>query len=336
MKAIVYTEYGGPEVLKLEEVEQPVPKDNEVLIKVHATPVNYGDMLARNFGNITSSQFNMPLFLLPMVRLVFGVWKPKINILGSELAGQVKAVGKDVKNFKEGDLVFAYPEAKFGANAEYICMKADGLVALKPGNMTFEEACTVPYGALTALNVLRKLDSKNIEWENSKILINGASGSIGSYALQLAKSFGAEVTGVCSTARLDYIKSLGADYVVDYTKEDFTSNGQTYDIILDVLGKSSFSACNKSLKKNGIYLLASFKTKPIFQMLRTKFFGSKKVICAMSSYKQEDLVYIKELVEQGKIKTVIDKCFTLEQTAEAHAYAEAGKKKGHVVITVTD
>ena len=217
-----------------------------------------------------------------------------------------------------------------GANAEYLCLPEDGLVAIKPVNMRYEEAATVPYGALTALSLLRKA---NIQ-RGQKVLVNGASGSIGSAAVQLARYFGAEVTGVCSTPRMEFVKTLGADKVIDYTREDFTKNGETYDLIFDILGKSSFSSCKNSLKQNGIYLLASFKMKQLFQMLWTSRTGGKKVICALSSENPKDLLFIKELVEAGKIKSVIDRCYPLEQTAEAHRYVEEGHKTGSVIITM--
>ena len=332
MKAIVYTEYGPPEVLHLKEVEKPTPKDNEVLIRIYATPVNYGDTLARNFREISPRKFNMPfLFWLP-ARMVFGFSKPKVNILGNEFAGKIEAVGKDVKLFKAGDQVFGFRGMSMGANAEYLCMPENGLVTIKPANMTYEEAATVPGGALTALSLLRKV---NIQ-PGQKVLINGASGGIGSAAVQLARYYGAEVTGVCGTPRLEFVKSLGADKVIDYTKEDFTQSGETYDLIFDILGKSSFSSCKSSLKQNGRYLLASFKMKQLFQMLWTSMIGSKKVICALSFEKAEDLLFIKELIEAGKIKSFIDRCFPLEQTAEAHRYVETGNKKGNVVITIGD
>src|SRR5687768_10017406 len=332
MKAIVYTEYGPPDVLQLKEVQKPVPQDDEILIRNHATTVNIGDIWARNFKEITPSKFTMPLPLWLLSRMYFGVTRPRIKILGSEFAGEIEEVGKDVKRFRKGDQVFGYRGQRMGANAEYLCMPEDGLVAIKPANMTYEEAATVPYGALTALNLLRKV---NIQC-GQKVLINGASGSIGSAAVQLAKYFGAEVTGVCGTPRVELVKSLGADKVIDYTKEDFTKNGETYDLIFDILGKSSFSRCKSSLKQNGRYLLASFKMKQLFQMLWTKIRGSKKVICALSSENLKDLVFIKELVEAGKIKSVIDRRYPLQQTAEAHRYVEKGHKKGNVVITVGD
>jgi NADPH:quinone reductase-like Zn-dependent oxidoreductase len=330
MKAIVYTEYGSPDVLQLKEVTKPTPEDNEVLIRIYATTVNFGDLMARNFKAISPRKFNMPLLFWLPARLAFGFRKPKKKILGSEFAGEVEAVGAAVTRFKPGDQVFGYRGQSMGAYAEYLCMPEDGVLAIKPANMTYEEAATVPYGALTALSLLRKV---NIQ-RGQKVLINGASGGIGAAAVQLAKYFGAEVTGVCGTPRVGFVKALGADKVIDYTKEDFTRNGETYDLIFDILGKSSFSRCKRSLKQNGIYLLASFKMRQLFQMLWTSMIGGQKVICALSSEKPEDLIFIKELVEAGKIKASIDKCYPLEQTAEAHRYIEAGLKKGNVVITV--
>lgn len=332
MKAIIYTEYGPPEVLQLKEVERPAPRDDEILISIHAGSVNIGDIWARNFREITPSRFTMPFPLWLPARMYFGVKRPRINILGSEFAGEIEEVGKDVKRFRKGDQVFGYRGQSMGANAEYLCMPEDGLVAIKPANMTYEEAASVPYGALTALSLLRKVNIQH----GQKVLINGASGSIGSAAVQLARYFGAEVTGVCGTPRLEFVKALGADKVIDYTREDFTKNGETYDLIFDILGKSSFSSCRDSLKRNGIYLLASFKMKQLFQMLWTSRNDGKKVICALSSEKPEDLILIKELAEAGKIKSIIDKCFPLEGAAEAHRYVEEGHKKGNVVLTIGD
>jgi NADPH:quinone reductase-like Zn-dependent oxidoreductase len=330
MKAIVYTKYGSPEVLQLKEVEKPTPKDNEVLIRVYATTVNYGDLLARNFKNTSPGEFHMPFLFWLLARLDFGLSQPRKNILGSEFAGEIESVGKDVKRFRKGDQVFGYRGQSMGAYAEYLCLPEDGMVALKPANMTFEEATVVPYGAIMALNLLRKV---NIQ-PGQKVLVNGASGGIGSAAVQLAKYFGADVTGVCATLRLEFVKSLGADKVIDYTQEDFTQSGETYDLIFDILGKSSFSRCKSALKQNGRYLLASFKLKQLLQMLWTGVIGSKKVICALSAERAEDLTFIKALVEAGKIKSVIDRRYPLEQTAEAHRYVETGHKKGHVVIIV--
>ena len=322
MKAIVYTKYGPPDVLQLKEVDKPIPKDNEVLVKVYATTVTKYDCWSRSCTAPTG-------FWLPS-RIASGIRKPKITILGIELAGEIESIGKDVKKFKEGNQVYGFTGESMGTHAEYICMPEDGALAIKPANMTYEETACVPYGALTALFFLRK---GNIQ-SGQKVLIFGASGGVGTAAVQLAKYFGAEVTGVCSTTKLELVKSLGADKVIDYTKEDFTQSGETYDLIFDILGKSSFSHCKISLKQNGRYLLASFKMKQLFQMLWTSMIGSKKVICALAIDKQEDLIFIKELIETGKIKSVIDRRYPLEQTAEAHRYIEKGHKKGNVVITV--
>ena len=330
MKAIVYNEFGPPEVLHLQEVRKPAPQDDEILVKVHTASVNYGDLIARNLKNITSGEFHMPLpFLLP-ARMYFGFNQPKVNILGSEFAGQVEATGKAVTHFKKGDQVMGYLGQRMGAYAEYLCMPEGGSVAIMPANMTYSEAAAVPYGVLTAASLLRNARLQS----GHKVLVNGASGGIGSAAIQLARNFGAEVTGICATPRVEYVKSLGADKVIDYTQQDFTQNGETYDLIFDILGMSSFSRCKSSLNPGGIYLLASFKMKAVFQMLWTRLFGDQKVICAISSEKTEDLAFVKELVEAGKYKTVIDRSFPMEQAAEAHHYAESGQKKGPVVVVI--
>jgi NADPH:quinone reductase-like Zn-dependent oxidoreductase len=330
MKAIVYTEYGSPDVLHLTEVAKPAPKDNEILIRVHATAVNFGDLLARNFKAVTPCQFNMPIFFWLPARFAFGFNQPKKHILGSEFTGEVEAVGSAVTRFKPGDQVFGYRGENMGAYAEYVCMPEDATVAIKPANLTYEEAATTPYGAIMALSLLRKA---NIQ-PGQKVLINGASGGIGSAAVQLAKYFGAEVTGVCGTPRLEFVKSLGADHVIDYTREDFTQSSETYDLIFDILGKSSFSRCKSVLKPGGILLCASFKLKQLLQMAWTSRNGNQKVICAMAPGNLADLLTVKELVEAGKITAIIDRCYPLEEVAEAHRYVETGHKKGNVVILV--
>jgi NADPH:quinone reductase-like Zn-dependent oxidoreductase len=330
MKAIVYTKYGSPDVLQLQEVARPAPKDNEVLIRVHATSVNFGDTMARNFRALSPREFNMPFLFWLLAKISFGLKQPKITILGSEFAGEIEAVGKDVKRFKKGDRVFGYPGQSFGAYAEYLCLPENGVLAIKPANMTYEEAAVVPYGAIMALNLLRKVNVHS----GQKVLINGASGGIGSAAVQIAKYLGAEVTAVCGAPRLEFVKSLGADKVIDYTKEDFTQNGETYDLIFDILGKSSFSRCKSSLKPKGILLFASFKMKQLFQMLWTSRAGTKKVVCAIAPGSVEDLISVKELIEAGKIRAIIDKRYPLEEAAEAHRYVEMGHKKGNVVITL--
>ena len=330
MKAAVYTEYGSPDVLKFKDVPTPTSKDNEVLIKVYATPVNVGDLMARKFNTFTPSSFSMPMAIWLVARLAFGWSKPKRQILGSEFAGVIESVGSAVTRFKKGDEVFGYRAMNFGANAEYLVILADGLVTGKPANMTFEEAAALPGGALTALNLLRKVDIQR----GQKVLINGASGGIGSFALQLAKHYGAEVTGVCGTQRMGMVKALGADHVIDYTKEDFTTNGETYDLIMDIQGKASFSRCKRSLKPNGRLLYVSFKMKQVGQMLLTSITSGKKVVCALSGETLADLNLIKELAEARTIKTIIDRCFPLGQAADAHRYMENGQRKGTVVITV--
>jgi NADPH:quinone reductase-like Zn-dependent oxidoreductase len=331
MKAIVYTEYGGPDVLHLKEVEKPHPKDNEVLIRVHAVSVNFGDIIARNFKKISPGEFNMPFLFWVLSKFSFGLSKPKKTILGNAFAGEVETVGKDVKLFKKGNSVFGYTGEKMGAYAEFLCVPENGILAAKPSTLTFEDASAIPYGFLMALNLLKKATIQ----KGQNILIIGASGSIGSAAIQLAKHYyEADVTGVCSTDGIEYVKKLGADKVVDYKKDDFTKNGETYDLIFDVLGKGSFSQYKASLKQKGIYFSVSFKIKKLLQMLRTSIMGGKKVICMLAIPKPEDLIFIKDLIEDGKIKSLIEKCFELEKAAEAHSYVESGNKKGNVVIKV--
>jgi NADPH:quinone reductase-like Zn-dependent oxidoreductase len=327
MKAIVYEKYGPPEVFQLKEVEKPTPKDNEVLIKIYATTVTTGDVNARGFVFV-------PPGLRFLGRLFFGLRKPKKNILGIELAGEIEAVGKDVKLFKEGDQVFGIDGNGLSAYAEYKCMPEESVLAIKPANITYEEAAAVLNGALTALYFLK--DKGNIQ-SGQNVLVNGASGSVGSAAVQLAKTFGAEVTGVCSTTNLELVKSLGADKIIDYTQEDFTQSDETYDIIFDtVLGKTSFSDCRDSLKQKGLYLAVAGGLKEMIQMLWTSIIGRKKVIFGggMACERKENLLFIKELIEAGRIKPVIDKFYPLEQMVEAHKYVDKGHKKGNVVITV--
>ncbi len=323
MKAAVCTKYGPPDVLKIEEVEKPVPKDNEVLIKVFATTVSSGDARTRSFDV-------PPLPWLPY-RIISGIRGPRNKILGFTLAGEVEAVGKDVKKFKKGDQVFGSAGFGMGTHVEYKCLPEDGTLAAKPANMTYEEAAAVPFGAQTALHFLRKGDVR----DGQKVLIYGASGAIGTFAVQLAKHLGAEVTGVCSTTNLEMVKSLGADKVIDYTKEDFTKNGETYDVIFDTVGKSPFSGSVKALNENGRYLRAVHMTlSPLVRGIWTSMTSSKKVIGGVAGDRIEDLLFFKELIEAGELKAAIDRSYPLEQIVEAHSYVDKGHKKGNVVITI--
>jgi NADPH:quinone reductase-like Zn-dependent oxidoreductase len=330
MKAILLTEYGPPEVLQLREVKKPVPGDKELLIRVYATPINFGDTLVRKFKSVTPKKFHMPFLFWLIGKVYFGFRKPRIKILGSEFSGEVESVGKDVTRFAKGDPVFGYCGSRMGAYAEYLCMPENGIVTLKPSNMTHEEAAAVPYGAIMALNVIRKAGLK----AGQEVLINGASGGIGPAVVQLARYYGAKVTGVCSTGRMEYVRSMGAEKVIDYTKEDFTKSGTTYDCIIDILGKRSFSQYKHALKVGGRCLLVSFKMKQVFRMLLTSVTGNKRVICVLSTEKTADLEFIKKRIEEGNFKSIIDTCFPLEQTARAHRYVEDGQRKGSVVITV--
>jgi NADPH:quinone reductase-like Zn-dependent oxidoreductase len=319
MKAIVYTNYGTPEVLQLKELPKPVPKVNEVLIKIHATTVNR-----------TDCGFRKPEYPV-IIRLINGLFKPKRTILGSELAGVVESVGKDVKTFKPGDAVFGLSTANFATHAEYICLPETGSITQKPANISFEEAAAICDGAYLALNNIRKIDYSN----SPKILINGASGSIGTAAVQLVKYFGAEVTAVCDTRNFELVKSLGATFVIDYTKVDFTKNGQIYDAVFDAVGKSSYFRCKKLLKPGGIYFSTElgFLAQNIFLALLAPIIRGKKVMFPIPKDCKEDIIFFKELIEAGKYKAVIDRIYPLEQIAEAHRYVEKGQKTGNVVIS---
>lgn len=322
MKAIVYERYGPPEVLQVMEVEKPTPKDNELLIKTYATTVTSGDWRVRSL--------NVPAGFGLIVRLVFGVSRPKQPILGTELAGVIESVGKDVRKFKVGDQVFAFSDAAMGCHAEYKCMPEDGVVALKPPNLTYDEAAALSFGGTTALNFFRRGKLQSGE----SVLVNGASGGVGTAAVQLARHFGADVTGVCSTANVELVRSLGASHVIDYTKEDFTQNGETYDVIVDTVGTAPFSRSKASLKEGGRLLMVLGGLPDMLQIPWVSMTSSKKVIAGPAAGHAEDLRFLAGLAEMGEFKPVIDRRYPFERIAEAHSYVDTGRKKGNVVITL--
>ena len=327
MKAIVFKKYGSPEVLQLKEVPKPEAKNNEVMIRIHATTVNR-----------TDCGFRKPEYPV-IIRLVNGLFKPKKTILGSELAGEVEAIGTEVKTFKPGDQVFGLSVPNFGAHAEYICLPETASITTKPVNIPFNEAAAVCDGLMLAITYIREIDFTN----KRKILINGASGSIGSACVQLAKYYGAEITAVCKTKDIEIVKLLGADEVIDYTKDDFTKIGKLYDVVIDSVGKSSFFRCKKILKPGGVYFSADlgYLAQNVFFALLTSIFSilpgqqkRKKVKFPIPKDSKEDIIFFKELIEAGKYKAVIDRIYTLEKIVEATKYVETGQKTGNVVITV--
>ena len=322
MRASIYERYGAPDVLQLKDVAKPAPKDNEVLIKICATTVTSGDWRARSL--------NVPAGFGLMSRLFFGVSRPRQPILGTELSGVVESVGKSASKFKVGEKVFAFSGAGMGCYAEYKCMPEDGAVALKPANLTFDEAAAMSFGGTTALNFFKRGKLQSGE----KVLVNGASGGVGTAAVQLARHFGADVTGVCSAANVELVKSLGAAHVIDYTKEDFTQNGETYDVIIDTVGTAPFSRIKSSLKERGRLLLVLGTLPDLLQIPWVSMTSSKRVIGGPATERAEDLRFLAKLAEAGEFRPVIDRRYPLEQIAEAHRYVDTGRKKGNVVITV--
>jgi NADPH:quinone reductase-like Zn-dependent oxidoreductase len=322
MKAIICTKYGPPEVLQLQEVAKPAPRDHEVLVKVSATTVTAGESLVRRFA--------VPPSYWLLARLAIGWSKPRKAILGMVVAGEVEAVGNSVTRFQRGDQVFAYDITRFRTYAEYTCLPESSAIALKPSTVTYEEAAAIPYGGITALHFLTQ---GKIE-AGQHVLIYGASGSVGTWAVQLAKHFGAHVTAVCSTSHVALVKSLGADQVIDYTKEDWTRSGETYDLLFDAVGKTSFPGCLKVLKQDGVYLQSVAAPALSLRMRLAGMTSSKTLIGGEAIPTTENLIFLKELVEAGKIKPVIDRRYPLEQIVEAHRYVDQGHKKGDVVIMV--
>jgi NADPH:quinone reductase-like Zn-dependent oxidoreductase len=317
MKAAVYTQYGPPEVLQIKEVAKPSPKANEILLRIKATAVNSGDVRLRKADPFA-------------VRLFFGLVKPRINILGSVFSGEVESVGKDVKLFKAGDQVFGHTNIRLGAYAEFICLPEHGSMALKPANISHNEAAAIPFGGVTALHFIRKAKIK----ANQKVIVVGASGAVGSAAVQLAKSYGAIVTGVCSTANIDLVKSIGADKVIDYTREDFMQNGEKYDLIFDTVNTISVAGAVKSIIKNGTIILSAAGMPEMLTGLWISITSNIKVLTGVISHTSADIIFLKELIESGKFKPVIDRTYTLEQIVEAHAYTEKGHKKGNIIISI--
>jgi NADPH:quinone reductase-like Zn-dependent oxidoreductase len=322
MKAIIYERYGPPEVLRLAEVARPIPRDDEVLIRIHATTVSVADFRCRSFTVPWS-------FWIP-ARLALGVFKPKRRILGGELAGVIEETGSAVKRFQRGDRVFAATVMKTGTYAEYACLSESGAIAKMPANATFQEAAAVPIGARAALHFLRKGGVK----PGQDVLIYGASGSVGTFAVQIAKSFGANVTGVCSGSNLELVRSLGADKVIDYTREDFAADGKTYDVVFVAVDKASFSDCDKVLKPGGVYLNVTTPVRTL-AMRWTAVTSDKRIVSGEHpGERADDLVFLASLIEKGALRSVIDRTYPLEQVPEAHRYVDQGHKRGNVVITV--
>ncbi len=323
MKGVVYTKYGSPDVLQLKEIEKPIPKDDEVLIKVHAAEATKTDCELRSFN------FPVKWFWLPL-RIAMGLIKPKKQILGGYFAGEVESVGKDVSKFKKGDQVFGTTKLRMGAYGEYVCLPASYTLVPKPYNVSFEEAAAVPLGGLNALHFLRKSNIRKGE----KVLVNGAGGSIGTFGVQIAKAMGAEVTAVDSTIKEEMLRRIGADHFFDYTKEDFTKSGQTYDVIFDMVAKSSYSECVKTLNPKGRYLMANPRMSDMLRSVLTSKFTDKTAIFVFAGEKEEELLALKEMIEEGKIKPIVDKIYPFEQAAEAHRRVETEKRLGPVVISV--
>jgi NADPH2:quinone reductase len=331
MKASVFHTYGPPDVLHLEDVPKPAPARGEVLVRVHATPVSFADLLVRNFRATGPRKFHMPLLFWALGRVSFGLLKPRVSVLGSEFSGVVEASGADVRDFAPGDAVFGFCGPQMGADAEYVCLPEKGFLAKKPANMNHAQAASVPYGAMLALDLLQRLQLE----PGARILVNGASGGIGPLVVQIAKKrYAARVTGVCSTAKIDMVRALGAEDVVDYTREDFVERGKTYDVIIDILGKSQFARAKRALAPSGRLVYVSFKEKQLLQMLATALGSGPRVLCMLLTERRENLELARTMIEAGHIEALVDRVYPLAEAAEAHRYAEAGARRGPVVLSV--
>jgi len=323
MKAMVYTKYGTPDVLQIKEIEKPKPKDDEVLIKIHAAEATKADCELRSF------KFAVKWIWLPL-RIATGLTRPKNQVLGGYFSGEIESVGKAVSRFNKGDQVFGAAQLRMGAYGEYACLPASYTIVSKPHNMTFEEAAAVPLGGLNALHYMRRANIRNGE----KVLVNGAGGSIGTFGVQIAKAMGAEVTAVDSTIKEEMLRRIGSDHFFDYTKEDFTNSGQTYDVIFDMVARSSYSACVKSLNPKGRYLMGNPRISDMLRSVLTSRFTDKTAIFAFAGEKEEELLALKEMIESGKIKSIVDKIYPLDQAAQAHRRVETEQRLGIVVISV--
>lgn len=330
MKAVVYTEFGSPDVLRTGEVPRPEPRRGEVLVRVRAAGVNFGDIMARSFRSVTPRGFNMPFLFWLFAKMAIGWRKPRVRVLGNEFAGDVVSAGRDVTRFKPGDAVFGYTGERFGAHAEFIRLPENAAAALKPADLSYEEAAVIPYGAVMALALLHLVDLR----PGRRILVNGASGGIGSAAVQIAKRLGADVTAVCGGPRLAYVRALGADRAIDYAEEDFTRGSDTYDVVLDVLGRAPISRVKRVLTPRGVLLCASFKSRHLLAMARTSFSRGRRVVCALAPGGLKDMLAVRELAEAGAVRAILDKRFPMEEAAEAVRYLESGRAEGKVALVM--
>lgn len=334
MKAVELTEFGSPEVLKINDFPVPVIKNNELLIKVHAASINFGDVLMRKFNTVTPGKLSMPFLFWLAAKIYFGFGKPKIKIPGNEFSGIVEETGEDVKLFKKGDSVYGYTSMKMGTQAEFVKINESGIAALIPQNITFIEAAGIPYGALMGLSLVKKLNRKYNSLQGKKILVVGAAGNIGSAVVQLVSYFGAEVTGSCGKEKEQFVKSLGAVYVINKITGNTINSDLKYDIVIDITGKCGYSEIKNLLNENGCCYLISFKLKQILWMIFTQFAGNKKIKCVILSEDRNDLKVLNIMIENRDYKPNVDKCFPFDRTAEANSFFESGKRKGNIIISI--